>query len=161
MSAAGRSKSSSRKPALGSASKSGANDPIRRLSVSPRPDLCILHRHTLDARSLQTAKPKSDILSFSDAIAAGRRETWGNQISFMSRPRRDIIEILAPSHSTWKKRSPTPHELANVKFGRSIDLAYSSPLAANIYGLWRLRLMRNGGLPFLPVPFQDPDNCGI
>jgi DDE superfamily endonuclease len=32
-------------------------------------------------------------LTFSDAIAAVRREIWRHQISFMSRPRRDSIEI--------------------------------------------------------------------
>ena len=32
-------------------------------------------------------------LTFSDAIASVRREIWGHQISFMSRPRRDSIEI--------------------------------------------------------------------
>ena len=36
--------------------------------------------------------PKA-FLTFSDAIAAVRREIWGHQISFMSRPRRDSIEI--------------------------------------------------------------------
>ena len=35
--------------------------------------------------------PKA-VLTFSDAIAAARRETWAHQISFMSRPRRDSIE---------------------------------------------------------------------
>jgi len=39
-------------------------------------------------------------LTFSDAIAAVRREIWGHQISFMSRPRRDIIEI--PGH-IWQR----------------------------------------------------------
>jgi hypothetical protein len=39
--------------------------------------------------------PKA-VLTFSDAIAAVRRETWAHQISFMSRPRRDSIEI--PRH---------------------------------------------------------------
>ena len=36
--------------------------------------------------------PKA-FLTFSDAIAAVRREIWGHQISFMSRPHRDSIEI--------------------------------------------------------------------
>lgn len=36
--------------------------------------------------------PKA-VLTFSDAVAAVRRETWAHQISFMSRPRRDSIEI--------------------------------------------------------------------
>ena len=39
--------------------------------------------------------PKA-FLTFSDAIAAVRREIWGHQISSMSRPRRDSIEI--PTH---------------------------------------------------------------
>jgi hypothetical protein len=39
--------------------------------------------------------PKA-VLTFSDAIAAVRREIWAHQISFMSRPRRDSIEI--PRH---------------------------------------------------------------
>ena len=39
--------------------------------------------------------PKA-IPTFSDAIAAVRREIWAHQISFMSRPRRDRIEI--PQH---------------------------------------------------------------
>ena len=42
--------------------------------------------------------PKS-VLTFSDAIAAVRREIWAHQISFMSRPRRDSIEI--PRH-IWR-----------------------------------------------------------
>jgi len=36
--------------------------------------------------------PKA-VLTFSDAVAAVRREIWHHQISFMSRPRRDSIEI--------------------------------------------------------------------
>jgi len=43
--------------------------------------------------------PKS-VLTFSDAIAAVRRETWHHQISFMSRPHRDRIEI--PRH-IWRR----------------------------------------------------------
>ena len=39
--------------------------------------------------------PKT-VVTFSDAIAAVRREIWAQQISFMSRPRRDSIEI--PRH---------------------------------------------------------------
>src|SRR5262249_41956559 len=39
--------------------------------------------------------PKA-IPTFSDAIAAVRREIWAHQISFMSRPRRDRVEI--PQH---------------------------------------------------------------
>jgi hypothetical protein len=38
--------------------------------------------------------------TFSDAIAAVRREIWAHQISFMSRPRRDRIEI--PQH-IWQR----------------------------------------------------------
>jgi len=36
--------------------------------------------------------PKT-FLTFSDAIAAARCEIWGHQISFMSRPRRNRVEI--------------------------------------------------------------------
>jgi hypothetical protein len=43
--------------------------------------------------------PKS-ILTFSDAIAAVRREIWAHQISFTSRPRRDRVEI--PRH-IWRR----------------------------------------------------------
>jgi DDE superfamily endonuclease len=43
--------------------------------------------------------PKA-IPTFSDAIAAVRREIWANQFSFMSRPRRDRIEI--PLH-IWQR----------------------------------------------------------
>jgi hypothetical protein len=43
--------------------------------------------------------PKS-VLTFSDAIAAVRREMWHHQISFMSRPHRDRIEI--PRH-IWRR----------------------------------------------------------
>jgi hypothetical protein len=43
--------------------------------------------------------PKA-VLTFSDAIAAVRREIWHHQISFMSRPRRDSIEI--PTH-IWRR----------------------------------------------------------
>jgi len=43
--------------------------------------------------------PKS-VLTFSDAIAAVRREIWHYQISCMSRPRRDSIEI--PRH-IWRR----------------------------------------------------------
>ena len=39
-------------------------------------------------------------LTFSDAIAAVRRQIWAHQISFMSRPRRDSIEI--PRH-IWRR----------------------------------------------------------
>ena len=43
--------------------------------------------------------PKA-IPTFSDAIAAVRREIWAHQISFMSRPRRDRVEI--PQH-IWQR----------------------------------------------------------
>jgi hypothetical protein len=43
--------------------------------------------------------PKS-VLTFSDAIAAVRREIWAHQISFTSRPRRDRVEI--PRH-IWRR----------------------------------------------------------
>jgi len=43
--------------------------------------------------------PKA-FLTFSDAIAAVRREIWGHQISFMSRPSRDSVEI--PRH-IWRR----------------------------------------------------------
>ena len=43
--------------------------------------------------------PKA-VLTFSDAIAAVRREIWHHQISFMSRPSRDSIEI--PRH-IWQR----------------------------------------------------------
>ena len=39
--------------------------------------------------------PKA-VLTFSDAIAAVRREIWHNQISFMSRPSRDSMRNSAP-----------------------------------------------------------------
>jgi hypothetical protein len=40
------------------------------------------------------------ILTFSDAIADVRREIWHHQISFMSRPSRDSIEI---PHHIWSR----------------------------------------------------------
>jgi len=43
--------------------------------------------------------PKA-VLTFSDAIAAVRREIWHHQISFMSRPSRDSIEI---PHHIWQR----------------------------------------------------------
>jgi hypothetical protein len=43
--------------------------------------------------------PKA-VLTFSDAIAAVRREIWAHQITFMSRPHRDSIEI--PRH-IWQR----------------------------------------------------------
>jgi hypothetical protein len=59
--------------------------------------LVTLWTHDLAAsRSLiprTTAWYPKRVLTFSDAIAAVRREIWHHQISFMSRPRRDRIEI--------------------------------------------------------------------
>ena len=46
-------------------------------------------------------------LTFSDAIAAVRREIWGHQISFMSRPRRDSIEI--PTHIWHRMQNALAH----------------------------------------------------
>ena len=43
---------------------------------------------------------KKEVLTFSDAIAVVRREIWRHQISFMSRPRRDSVEI--PRH-IWNR----------------------------------------------------------
>src|ERR1700730_16228236 len=43
--------------------------------------------------------PKA-VLTFSDAIAAVRREIWRHQISFMSRPSRDRVEI---PHHIWQR----------------------------------------------------------
>jgi hypothetical protein len=56
--------------------------------------------------------PKAE-LTFSDAIAAVRREIWGHQISFMSRPRRDRIEIPAKFGAECKMPSPTPLKSAH------------------------------------------------
>jgi hypothetical protein len=46
--------------------------------------------------------PKA-IPTFSDAIAAVRREIWAHQISFMSRPRRDRVEI--PQHLWYRMQN--------------------------------------------------------
>lgn len=52
-----------------------------------------------DLAASRTLRPRTaawypkPALTFSDAIAAVRREIWRHQISFMSRPRRDHIEI--------------------------------------------------------------------
>ncbi|MCP3468222.1 transposase [Bradyrhizobium sp. CCGUVB23] len=54
-------------------------------------------------------------LTFSDAIAAVRRQIWAHQISFMSRPRRDSIEIPRHLWPGWRTRSPTPHKSAKVE----------------------------------------------
>lgn len=66
--------------------------------------IIILCTHDLaKARKLKprtaTWYPKS-VLTFSDAIAAVRREIWAHQISSMSQPHRDTIEI--PSH-VWHR----------------------------------------------------------
>jgi hypothetical protein len=50
--------------------------------------------------------PKA-FLTFSDAIAAVRREIWGHQISFVSRPRRDSIEI--PRHIWHRMENALAH----------------------------------------------------
>lgn len=50
--------------------------------------------------------PKA-LLTFSDAIAAVRREIWAHQISFMSRPRRDTIEI--PRHIWHRMENALTH----------------------------------------------------
>jgi DDE superfamily endonuclease len=50
--------------------------------------------------------PKA-VLTFSDAIAAVRREIWAHQISFMSRPRRDSIEI--PRHIWLRMENALAH----------------------------------------------------
>jgi hypothetical protein len=50
--------------------------------------------------------PKA-VLTFSDAIAAVRREIWGHQISFMSRPHRDSIEI--PRHIWHRMENALAH----------------------------------------------------
>jgi hypothetical protein len=50
--------------------------------------------------------PKA-VVTFSDAIAAVRRETWAHQISFMSRPRRDSIEI--PRHIWLRMENALAH----------------------------------------------------
>ena len=64
--------------------------------------LVTLWAHDL-ARSRKFPPPPPGIqksLTFSDAIAAVRREIWHHQISFMSRPSRDSIEI--PRH-IWER----------------------------------------------------------
>jgi hypothetical protein len=61
---------------------------------------------THDLAKSQKLKPRAaawypkSFLTFSDAIAAVRREIWAHQISCMSRPRRDRIEI--PCH-IWRR----------------------------------------------------------
>jgi len=61
---------------------------------------------THDLSKSRKIKPKTAawypkaVLTFSDAIAAVRREIWRHQISFTSRPRRDSIEI--PRH-IWER----------------------------------------------------------
>jgi|tagenome__1003787_1003787.scaffolds.fasta_scaffold20856881_2 hypothetical protein len=59
-----------------------------------------------DLSKSRKLKPKTSawyqksVLTFSDAIAAVRREIWAHQISFLSRPRRDRVEI--PGH-IWRR----------------------------------------------------------
>ncbi|MCP3468504.1 hypothetical protein [Bradyrhizobium sp. CCGUVB23] len=61
---------------------------------------------THDRAKAQKLKPRTAAwypkaaLTFSDAIASVRRQIWAHQISFMSRPRRDSIEI--PRH-IWRR----------------------------------------------------------
>jgi hypothetical protein len=61
---------------------------------------------THDLANARKLKPRTaawyakSSLTFSDAIAAVRREIWAHQISFMSRPRRDMKEI--PRH-IWRR----------------------------------------------------------
>jgi len=61
---------------------------------------------THDLSKSRKIKPKTAawypkaVLTFSDAMAAARREIWRHQISFMSRPRRDSIKI--PRH-IWER----------------------------------------------------------
>jgi len=50
--------------------------------------------------------PKS-VLTFSDAIAAVRREIWAHQISSMSRPHRDTVEI--PRHIWHRMQNALAH----------------------------------------------------
>ena len=58
--------------------------------------------------------PKA-VLTFSDAIAAVRREIWRHQISFMSRPSRDRVEIPRHIWQRMEKPSSTPHKAAKLK----------------------------------------------
>src|SRR5262245_44057518 len=71
---------------------------------------------TLWAHDLSTSRkllPKTaawypkTVVTFSDAIAAVRREIWAQQISFMSRPRRDSIEI--PRHIWDRMQNALAH----------------------------------------------------
>jgi hypothetical protein len=66
-----------------------------------------------DLSKLRKLKPRTAAwyskaaLTFSDAIAAVRREIWGHQISFMSRPHRDRIEI--PRHIWHRMENALAH----------------------------------------------------
>ena len=51
--------------------------------------------------------PPSNRIWGSDAIAAVRREIWAHQISFMSRPHRDVIEI--PRHIWHRMQDALAH----------------------------------------------------
>ena len=92
-----------------SASKPNASGPTRRSCVRPRSSSAcsqssLSGRMTSPKHESSSPEPppgiQKTVLTFSDAIAAVRREIWGDQISFMSRPRRDSIEI--PSH-IWRR----------------------------------------------------------
>ena len=60
-------------------------------------------------------------LTFSDAIAAVRREIWHHQISFMSRPSRDSIEI--PRH-IWQRMQNALAHAAFTKVSRGKNNRY-------------------------------------
>jgi DDE superfamily endonuclease len=101
-SVAGRSRSHLQKFELISAWRPNASGQTKQ-SFAPRQSLLGLFSIvTLWAHDLSKSRklkprtaawyPKA-VLTFSDAIAAVRREIWRHQISFMSRPSRDSIEI--------------------------------------------------------------------
>jgi len=90
------------KPALISASKPSANGPIRQSCAHAGPARHVLHRHTL-AHDLSKSRklnrkplhvPKA--VSHSAMHSRGTPRNMDHQISFMSRPHRDTIEI--PRH---------------------------------------------------------------
>jgi hypothetical protein len=76
---------------------------------------------THDLAKSKNLKPRTaawyskSVLTFSDAIAAVRREIWAHQISFMSRPRRDSEEIPIHSGDAWRMLSRTLPKSAKVK----------------------------------------------
>jgi hypothetical protein len=83
----------------------GRNRPLSRQRLLPP----VLHRHRHLSKSRKLKRRTATcylktVLTFSDAITAVRHEIWEHQISFMSRPRRDRIEI--PHHMWWEMRSP-------------------------------------------------------